>query len=232
MIPLSDSIQPQRSPWALYLILLINLLVFVYNLSQPEAMLLGWVHENALIPARFLASFGDPLRLLGQVGTLFTSQFIHGGLLHLAGNLWFLWIFGDNVEDRLGHLGFIAFYLLTGMVAALSELLFNPGSSLPIVGASGAIAGILGAYLRWYPEARVRTLIPLMFIFPIVDLPAMLFLGLWFIGQISGVLGGGGGVAWFAHIFGFLAGLLLSLLVTRPRETRRRVSVRRGYRVR
>jgi membrane associated rhomboid family serine protease len=228
VIPLSDSIQPQRTPIATYTIILINVLVFIYNLLQPEAMLEGWVHEHALIPVRLLASTGDPLRLVGQLGTLFSSMFIHAGWMHLLGNLWFLWIFGDNVEDRLGHLGFVAFYLMMGLVAAFSEVLGNPDGNLAIVGASGAIAGVLGAYLWWYPGARVRTMVPLIFIYPILDVPALLFLGLWLAAQVMGSIYGESGVAWFAHISGFVAGFLFSLSKARPRETRRRVLLRRS----
>lgn len=214
-------------PVATYTIILINVLVFIYNLLQPEAMLTGWVHEHALIPLRLLAATGDPLRLLGQLGTFFSAMFIHAGWMHLLGNLWFLWIFGDNVEDRLGHLGFVAFYLLMGLLASLSEVLGNPDGNIAIVGASGAIAGVLGAYLRWYPGAKVRTLIPLLFIYPILDLPAVLFLGLWLVAQVLGSVYGESGVAWFAHIFGFIGGFIFSLFIARPRETRRRVVVRR-----
>jgi membrane associated rhomboid family serine protease len=149
-------------------------------------------------------------------------MFLHGGLLHLAGNMWFLWIFGDNIEDRLGHFRFLLFYFLCGLVATASELAINPESQLPMIGASGAVAGALGAYLRFYPKARVQALVPIFIFIQFIEVPAVLFLGLWFISQLLGLTSGGGGIAWFAHIFGFLTGLLIAFLVPRPQNLPRR----------
>jgi hypothetical protein len=150
--------------------------------------------------------------------TVLTSMFLHGGWLHLAGNMWYLWIFGDNVEDRLGHSRFLLFYLLAGIVAASLHCVFNPASQLPTVGASGAIAGVLGAYLVAFPHARVVTLVPLFPFFQVLALPAVLVLGLWILMQFfSGALslgsGTGGGVAWWAHIGGFVFGLVVMRLL-------------------
>lgn len=139
--------------------------------------------------------------------TLLTSMFQHGGWMHLAGNMWFLHLFGDNVEDRLGHLRYLLFYLGAGLCAAGLQVALDPGSTIPIVGASGAIAGVLGAYLAWYPRARIDTLVFLGIFIRRMDLPALWFLGFWFLGQLLGILGPAGGVAYGAHIGGFLAGL-------------------------
>ena len=154
-------------------------------------------------------------------------MFLHAGWFHLIGNMWFLWIFGDNVEDRLGHFRFLVFYLICGALASLAHILFNLNSVIPSVGASGAVAGVLGAYLVTYPFARVLTLIPLFFLWPVVELPAILVLGFWFLVQL---LNGtapvavasetAGGVAWWAHIGGFLAGIVLLLILAKP-PTRR-----------
>jgi membrane associated rhomboid family serine protease len=146
---------------------------------------------------------------------LFTSMFMHGGWLHLIGNMLFLYVFGDNIEDRLGHLRYLLFYLLAGLGAAFTQIFINPVSQIPMVGASGAIAGVLGAYILLFPTARILTLIPIFFFIQLVELPAYLFLGIWFIMQlVSGMLSLGigadaGGVAWWAHIGGFATGAVL-----------------------
>jgi membrane associated rhomboid family serine protease len=155
------------------------------------------------------------------VTPFFSSMFLHGGWLHLIGNMWALWIFGDNVEDRLGHLRYFAFYLASGIAAGLLHVLVNPDSMVPTVGASGAIAGVMGAYFRFYPQAKVQTLIPPFFVGPFFELPAVLFLGWWFLlqfcnGSLSlGPRGNFGGVAWWAHVGGFLFGLTACLFVSR-----------------
>jgi len=152
----------------------------------------------------------------GFVFSIFSSMFIHAGWFHLISNMWILFIFADNVEDRMGSASFLLFYLLSGIAAALLQVFFFPDSAIPVVGASGAIAGVLGAYILLYPTARVVTLLPLLIFFTIVNIPAVLYLGFWFISQLfsglASVGGAGGGVAWWAHIGGFLIGLLLSPL--------------------
>lgn len=163
-----------------------------------------------------------PCRLGGLTWeALFTSMFLHGGWAHLIGNLWFLWIFGNNVEDSMGHLRFLAFYLITGLAAALAHVLTDPGSTVPMVGASGAISGIMGAYVALYPRARVYTLFFFFVFVRVIPLPAWLMLGYWMLIQIAGsastALGGGGGVAYAAHIGGFVAGLVLVFLFRNPK---------------
>ncbi len=218
LLPLSDINPTQRRPWVTYGLVAANLVAYVLQMGYGlEASAWNW----GLIPLRLLG--GDaPIPVPGHgpllIGsppalTILTSMFMHGGLLHLGGNMLYLWIFGNNVEDRLGHLRFLVFYLAGGVLATLSHVAVSQGSALPLVGASGAVAAVLGAYWRLFPRARVRCLLFLFILVQFVELPAALVLGLWILLQvINGVLGlgvGGGGVAWFAHIGGFLAGLLL-----------------------
>lgn len=164
--------------------------------------------------------------------TLFTSMFVHGGLAHLVGNLWFLWLFGDNVEDVYGHVGFFFFYLLAGVCAALFHIALDPGSRIPTIGASGAISGVLGAYLALFPRIRIRTLIFIVIFIQVVSVPAVIFLGLWFVMQLleaSRAGGSGGGIAFGAHIGGFLAGFLVTLIACKrpPKPPRYRYETRR-----
>ena len=204
----------------------LNAALFVYELllgsSLREFMLQwGFVPERLTLALRF----GDE-PVVSAVLTLFTSMFLHGGWLHLIGNMWYLWIFGDNVEDRLGHGRYVLFYLGGGLVATLAQYAAAPTSPVPTVGASGAIAAVLGAYAVTYPRARVVTIIPLFLFWPIVVLPALVVLGLWFVFQFfSGALAlawsAPGGVAWWAHIGGFLFGMLAMKLLAprRPAPT-------------
>ncbi len=226
MFPVRDSIAPRRPPVLVPVLIALNVLVYLYMLPMPARVEEAWVTMHGLVPARFFARLGDP----GALVPAFTSMFLHGGLLHLAGNMWFLWIFGDNVEDRLGRLGFIAFYLCTGLAAAAGQLLAEPTSTIPMVGASGAIAGVLGAYMRLYPRARVEAAVPIFLFIQMIELPAVMFLGLWFLMQFLGL--GSPGVAWWAHILGFVAGFLLSFLAPsrvepQPRAPARYVRYRR-----
>jgi membrane associated rhomboid family serine protease len=213
MIPLRDENPPLTTPVVTRGLILLNLLVFVFELALgPErgAFVVDW----AVIPARVVAvlSGHEPVAALG---TLLTSMFLHAGWLHLIGNMWYLWIFGDNVEDRFGHVRFLAFYLAGGVTSAAMHVAIYPGSPIPTVGASGAIAAVLGAYAVLYPRARVVTLVPIVFFLQIVSLPALLVLGLWFVFQFfSGAFalgGAGGGVAWWAHVWGFLFGIGVTL---------------------
>lgn len=166
--------------------------------------------QYALVPAEFLKGVDLPPTIPIPVFlTLFTSMFLHGGLVHLLGNMLYLWIFGDNVEDAMGHVKFLLFYFLCGVAAAFAQIAIDPGSAIPQIGASGAIAGVLAAYFMLFPYSRVLTLIPVFFFLRLVAVPAVFLLGFWFILQIisgAGSLGSAGGVAWFAHIGGFLAG--------------------------
>ncbi|HUM02896.1 MAG TPA: rhomboid family intramembrane serine protease, partial [Thermoanaerobaculia bacterium] len=187
-----------------------------------ETFLSRW----AFIPDRLLhpAAWGMPLS--ASLATVFTAMFLHGGFLHLGGNLLYLWIFGDNVEDALGHFRYLVFYLASGVAAAVLQTVLNPASAVPNIGASGAIAGVLGGYFVLYPRARVVTLVPLFFLFPLVEVPAAVYLLFWFVMQFwmgSADLASAarrpdaGGVAWWAHVGGFVAGALLVLL-NKPRR--------------
>jgi len=227
MFPIRDEIPSRHAPLLTWAIVAANVAVFAWQLTLSEDQARQLFYLFGIVPARFSdAAWAARVGFPGGGGLAFlTSMFLHGGLFHLASNMWSLWIFGDNVEDRMGRLRFLVFYLVCGLVAGGLHWWTNPTSTVPTVGASGAIAGVLGAYLRWYPTARVLTLVPI-FIYPLfLDLPAIVFLGFWFVSQLfSGVLSLGlpadvGGVAWWAHIGGFLAGMLLSgLFARRSRE--------------
>ncbi|HOD04547.1 MAG TPA: rhomboid family intramembrane serine protease [Anaerolineaceae bacterium] len=218
MIPIRDSIPTRRVPIVNYALIGANLLVFLLMwLAGPEQERL--VYQFALIPASFSNGID-----LGDITDIFTSMFMHAGLAHIAGNMLYLWIFGDNVEDRLGSFKYLLFYLVGGLVASLTHLLFNPNSQIPTVGASGAIAAVLGAYLVMYPQSRIATFIPLGFFMRLAMVPASVVLGFWFILQLfNGFLSIGaadvGGVAFWAHIGGFVAGVVLAKLMPAPRPS-------------
>lgn len=228
MIPLKDTIPSERYPIATIFLIMANVSVFFYELSLGR-QLPELVKFAGVVPARFLDSrLHVSQGLLGRYFPIFTSLFLHGGWIHLLGNMLYLWIFADNIEDRLGHSKFLIFYLLCGLGASLAHIFANPTSSVPSIGASGAIAGILGAYFILYPKSRIITLLPIFFFFQIIELPAFIFLAVWFIMQFfSGMLtlGAGtaqtGGIAWWAHIGGFLSGIFFILLL-KGRKHRRR----------
>jgi len=210
MIPLRDTIPSSRVPIVNYAIIAANVLVFMYEVSLGPAA------------ERFIYAWGLVPNAFAWV-KLLTSMFLHGGLLHLIGNMLFLYIFGDNVEDRLGHGRYLAFYLLCGLAAGAAQALVSPGSNVPMVGASGAIAGVLGAYLLFFPRARIVTLVPIFVFLQMIEIPAVVFLVFWFIWQtMSGVATLGhdakGGVAFFAHIGGFVAGMILGPVLRERRE--------------
>jgi len=218
MIPLRDSQPSHAFPVVTALLVFVNVLVFLHEFSLDEYSLNLFLADYAMIPAQF------------QISGLFTSMFLHGGWMHLIGNMWFLWIFGDNVEDILGRAKYLLFYIASGVAASLAHLFSNPNSELPSVGASGAIAGVMGAYMLKFPHSRIVTLIPILIFFTTVDIPAWIMLIYWFviqifsgIGDFSGRAGAEtGGVAWFAHVGGFLAGMfLVSILRTHDRYRRR-----------
>jgi membrane associated rhomboid family serine protease len=223
MIPLRDDNPAQRTPVVTRTLIVLNVLVFMVELSHGDA-LPELLRDWGLVPGRLFASFMGATSLPVELGTVFTSLFLHAGWLHLIGNMWYLWIFGDNVEDRMGSWRFLAFYLSAGLIAALVHSAFIPGSPIPTVGASGAIAGVLGAYALAFPRARVMTLIPIFFFFQVVAVPALLLLGIWFLLQfISGTLSfgaGSGGVAWWAHIAGFVYGFVAMGMLMRGRRSR------------
>lgn len=178
-------------------------------MQPPESAMLYTYF--GLVPKEFITSFtGRPDLLPYNVMTIFTSMFIHGGFLHIIGNMLYLWIFGNNIEDRLGHLGFFAFYIMSGICAAVFQLFYDPASELPMIGASGAVSGILGAYLVAYPYARIKTLLIIIIFIKIVDVPAVLLLTIWFFMQF--LYANVDGIAWYAHVGGFIFGLLFGLI--------------------
>lgn len=198
VFPLYDLNRSSRRPYVVYVLILLNLLgfVFTYFITDPEAV----IYTYGFVPARFMANPG------GEWITLFTSMFLHGGVMHIVGNMWFLWVFGDNIEDRMGHVGFTIFYLLGGVAAALAQGLASGFTSNdPMIGASGAISAVLGAYIVLFPRATVFSLIGW---FPI-PVPAIIYLGYWFIIQFLGNFSGEQGVAFWAHVGGFVAGVVL-----------------------
>ncbi|MEW6368224.1 MAG: rhomboid family intramembrane serine protease [Acidobacteriota bacterium] len=227
MIPLYDDNPTTRPPIFTVTFIVVNVLVFFYQAFSPRS-LDYYVMSLGAIPWE-LVHLTDirPFSPVPIPLTVLTAMFMHAGFLHLAGNMLYLWIFGNNVEDALGHFSFVVFYLLCGMAAAAGHILFNLNSRIPMVGASGAIAGVLGAYLVLYPSARVHTLLPFPFFFQIVPVPAFFVLGIWFFVQIlSAVAGPGGGIAFMAHAAGFVAGVALILVLPKRRRPRRRSS---GY---
>ena len=211
MIPLRDIIPSRTTPYITITIIALNALAWLFEISLPSDVLLIRLQVYGVVPADFHAS------------TLISSMFLHGSWSHVIGNMWYLWIFGDNIEDRLGHGRFIVFYLLCGMTAALGQVVVDPDSTLPTIGASGAIAGVMGAYFVLYPHSRVLTLIPWIFL-QIVELPAIVLLGFWFLMQLfsAGAIAvttstHGGGVAFAAHVAGFVMGAI-GVFVFRKRE--------------
>jgi membrane associated rhomboid family serine protease len=225
VIPLGDSIRVRSWPVVTYVLVGINVWMFLYELALgPE--LDSFISAWGFVPAEYFARASiDPGGWVDRHLPLLTSMFLHGGWTHLLGNMVYLWTFGDNVEDRLGHLRYLLFYLSTGIGAGLAHAHLYPESVVPIVGASGAISGVLGGFFVLFPYARVLTLVPLVFVFfHVVELPAVLYLGFWFLMQfLSGALslvvaGEAGGVAWWAHVGGFVAGMALVPLVRRRRS--------------
>ena len=215
MIPLRDVIPSRTTPGVTISLIVLNVLVYLFGLMLSDQGRDAFLYAFGLVPAYF------------SLINVFTAMFVHAGIVHLAGNMLFLWIFGDNVEDRLGHGRFIAFYLMCGFAAAIAQTMLNPNSLVPMVGASGAIAGVMGAYLVLYPHSRILMLFPLPpFVF---ELPAVFFLVMWFLVQfLNGVNqlpmfernAISGGVAFWAHVTGFVAGLLLVVVMKRPERTK------------
>lgn len=223
MIPLRDTIPARRTALVTRTLLVINIAAFLLEWRHGPGIEV-FLYRFGVVPSHwFVNTLSDFLDWPPLLLTLVTSQFLHGGLFHLASNMLYLWIFADNVEDRLGHGRFLLLYLASGVIAAVAQILAAPRSAIPMVGASGAIAGVLGAYLLLFPSARVLTLVPLGFFWERVELPAFLFLGFWFLLQwiqgltTIGAVADVGGVAFWAHIGGFVAGLA-ALLALRPRR--------------
>ncbi len=216
MFPLYDNNHTRTTPYFTYGLIGINILVFLHQLRLPEEELEQFLHLYALVPKEFTAN------LSGEWTTLITSQFLHGGWLHIISNMLYLWIFGNNIEDRLGHFKYLIFYLTCGVLAGLCQWSINMYSIIPSLGASGAIAGVLGAYIIWFPNARITSLIFLGFFITTVDIPAVFVIGIFFIQNlISGLVSlqtatqmtiNTGGVAYWAHIGGFIFGMILAPL--------------------
>jgi membrane associated rhomboid family serine protease len=241
MIPLRDTIPSSRFPVVTLAIIGVNALVFLIEINMGPRALDGFFRLWGVVPACYTSSRLPSWQIMRLCEaylpppthylTLLSSMFLHGGWMHIIGNMWSLWIFGDNVEDRMGRSGFLLFYLLSGLAAGAVHIVTNPASAVPTVGASGAIAGVMGAYLLLFPHATVVTLVPIFVFLQMVEIPAVLFLGFWFLSQLfSGTLAlaasgtQAGGVAWWAHIGGFVMGFLWAVPLRRrlPVQYRRR----------
>jgi len=218
MFPLYDTVRSRKFPFINLTLVLVNVLVFLYELQMDQAGLKEFIFTWGLIPARLMS---DP-NIFWR--TIFSAMFLHGGWFHIINNMWVLLIFGDNVEASMGKIRYLIFYLLSGVAAGLMQTYILPTSTDPMIGASGAVAGVLGAYLILFPRSRIASLVPILFIFTIIEIPAMLFLIFWFVSQLySGWLaiqgGGESGIAWWAHIGGFAFGVLMVFFFRRRRRT-------------
>ena len=217
MIPLKDDTPRLTTPYINYFLIALNTAIFLFQQLLDRPAHDAFLYQFGMVPARVTGALhGAPDASLGLgVLTIFTSMFLHANWLHLISNMWALWIFGDNIEDHLGHFRYLLFYFGTGLAASLLHIAFNFGTQIPSVGASGAIAGVMGAYLRLFPRARIVTLVPVLFFPLFFEVPAFLFMGFWFFMQLlSGavslaVTNTGEGIAWWAHIGGFSVGFFL-----------------------
>ncbi len=219
MIPLKDENPTRTFPFVTISLIAINVVVFIYELFLSPEFLKIFIIKFGIIPTNLIHNSLDP----GPAGfpnilTMLTSTFLHGSVIHVGGNMLFLWIFGNNIEDTVGHFKFILFYFVSALVAGFTQSIVTPYSNIPLIGASGAVAGVLGAYLLLFPQARILTLLWLFFFIRLIKVPAIIFLGLWFLLQIM-YAGMGGGIAWFAHIGGFIAGMVMIIpaLIKRKR---------------
>jgi membrane associated rhomboid family serine protease len=238
MFPLRDNIPSRTRAYGMWLIIIANTLVYVFQLSLPEDQLLRFSHAWGMVPAR--AIHPEWAEWVGYSPdwalTLLTHMFLHAGWLHYLLNMWMLWIFGDNVEDVMGPVRFVLFYLLCGFGAIMAHVVFNLNSTVPVVGASGAIAGVMGGYLLLYPHAKVVAFVPIFFLPYFFEVPAVVFLGIWFLIQIiSGLFSlifqsVGGGIAWWAHIGGFVVGMALIKLFQKRDACRHCTSLEQWFR--
>jgi membrane associated rhomboid family serine protease len=216
MIPLKDTTPRRSFPFITVLLIIVNFIVFFHQIALSPAAGYAFVRVYGLVPRRIeLALAGRHDSLAQAFIPLFTCMFLHGGWLHIIGNMWFLWIFGGNVEDRMGSASYLFFYLLCGLGSGISQVAFSWGSAIPSIGASGAISGVLGAYIVFFPGSRILSLVPLLVIWFLWRVPAWIFIGLWFLVQFLSGLGSlaaasSGGVAWWAHVGGFALGALLA----------------------
>ena len=217
MIPLRDVIPSRTFPGLVVTIIALNAVAFFYEMRLTDRQLALFVREYGVVPIDF------------SLASVFTSMFLHGGWMHVLGNMLFLWIFGDNVEDRMGHGRFLVFYLLCGAIAAFAHVMSEPSSPIPTIGASGAVAGVMGAYVVLYPRSRILTLLPIFIFWPIIEVPAAVFLGFWFVLQLFSGVGTmlmatqgapAGGIAFWAHVAGFAAGVVLVFVFRRAERTR------------
>lgn len=231
MLPLADNIPNRESPWVLWVLILANILAFGLQLSVPAPAAEALFQEFGLVPARYSNPVWASLHGLNpsDYSPFLLNAFLHGGWFHLLFNMWTLWIFGPNVEDDMGHGRFLVFYMVAVLVASYAHYFFNAYSTIPAVGASGAIAGVMAAYLIYFPQARILTLFPVFIIPFFFNVPAYVFILAWFVIQVfSGSLAllqplGEGGVAWWAHIGGFAAGLLMAPVLRKAPAQRMRV---------
>lgn len=224
MIPLKD-LTPRRSvPVVTLLLIVANAVVFFHQVSLPPRASEAFVVAYGMVPAKIQYALAGThhVTLTQGLASLLTCMFLHGGWMHIIGNMWFLWIFGGNVEDRLGSFGYLLFYFVCGIGSSVSELVFTWGSHLPSIGASGAISGVLGAYIVFFPASRILTLVPLFVIWFLARIPAFIFIGLWFViqflsgvGSLTEAAPGTGGVAWWAHVGGFAMGAFIALPIRR-----------------
>lgn len=222
MVPLKDNNPTQITPYVTYGLIIANILAFLYETSLPPQALNGFLHLAAVVPRELSLSFAgiSVNQPIPEWLTLITAQFLHGGFLHLAGNMLFLWIFGNNIEDKLGHFKYLVFYLSCGVLASLTQWYFAQNSNIPSLGASGAIAGVMGAYILRFPQAEVLTVLPLGIFFPTFWVPAYFFLGFWFLQQAfygiasleapTNIGMEGGGIAYWAHAGGFIFGAIIA----------------------
>ncbi|MBE9079999.1 rhomboid family intramembrane serine protease [Romeria aff. gracilis LEGE 07310] len=224
MVPLRDENPIKITPYVTYGLIAVNVLVFLFEISLRDQTLTQLFYQWAVVPKELTISFqtGFGFPHWSEWGTLISAQFLHAGFLHIAGNMLYLWVFGNNVEDQLGHVKFLVFYLVCGILASLTQWFFDPASAVPSLGASGAIAGIMGAYIFRFPNVRILTFVPLGFFFTTFRIPALLFLGFWFVQQAlygfvslgaPADVGMGGGVAYWAHAGGFVFGAALGWLL-------------------
>jgi membrane associated rhomboid family serine protease len=226
MIPFRDNIPSRTFPVITISIILANVFVFLYELGLGRG-LERFIMRYGVVPAAVFAWPQSDLPFTAVLLPFLTSMFLHAGWLHLIGNMWYLWIFGDNVEDRLGHFTYLIFYMLCGLGAGIVQTVLNYDSVIPSLGASGAIAGVLGAYVISYPKSRVLTLLPIFIFWPIIEIPAVFFLGFWFIMQffsgaasLTATSASTGGVAWWAHVGGFVIGMILVTMLARNNRPR------------
>ena len=221
MLPIRDTVPNRTFPSTTWMLIILCGIVFLFETTLPQEQLENFTYYFGIVPVEYTKRHRLGLPLIDYLSFL-TTMFLHGGWLHILGNMWFLKIFGSKVEDQMGHGRFLVFYLIVGVLASMSCIHFSPRSSMPVIGASGAIAGVMGAYYVLFPRARILTFIPIFFIPWFIELPSFFFLGWWFLlqlfaGTVAQVLpSSGGGVAWWGHIGGFIAGALLVTFFKRP----------------